>query len=134
GAELFRRFDRGERLVPEHDFFAGFLPQALREIAEALFAASDADDERLRANLVAERGELRDDVTFIAQNGVRRGDLARVARGDSDSFRAEVDADHHRARSIAAEWHSGIEGLCRYEPMPLCHYHLIHAMKNFNLD
>src|SRR5205085_2285728 len=56
------------------------------------------------------------------------------ARGDSDSFRAEVDADHHRARSIAAEWHSGIEGLCGYEPMPLCHYHLIHAMKNFNLD
>ena len=40
GAESFGRFDGRERLVPEHDHFAGSLPQVVGELAEALLAGA----------------------------------------------------------------------------------------------
>src|SRR5689334_12690301 len=97
---MLRGFNGRERLVPEHDLFAGSLPQALREILESLRVARDADDVELRAELLAEGCDFRDHVAFVAHDGVWSGELAGLGRRDADAFRAEVDRDHHAADSI----------------------------------
>ena len=103
GAKLLGCFNGGEGLVPEHDLFAGFLPQLVCEILESLFAARDADDKNFGAELRAERRDFVDDVAFIADDGVRRGDRAGVGRGDSDPTRAEVDAEEGHGRDSISD-------------------------------
>ena len=119
-----------ERFVPEHDLFAGFLPQPFGEVAEHLvspigsLAAGKPEDDRFRAHLNGDGGQLLDHVALIAQDGMRRGQDAGIADGDSDPARAIIDGhDGHQAivsRSTCTISRSQRRG----GP----------TMKNFNLD
>ncbi|GEM_PF-3641298 len=72
GSELLGSLHRAQRFIPKNDFFAGLLPQPLREVVEALFAGTGtaryADDEGLGLELLAEARELFDDVSFVAHD------------------------------------------------------------------
>jgi len=102
-AQPFHRFDGGETLIPEHDLFAGSLPQLFRERAELLLAGvrpralRNADDERLGIELARQVLQLRDYVSFVAHHRMRRRDDAGVADRDADPPRAQIDSDERHA-------------------------------------
>ena len=103
--QALRGFDGAEGFVPEYDRFAGFLPQALGEIAELPFAGAAAgarrqtQNQRFRPHGIGNRGDPGHDVALVRQHGMRRGQDPRIADRDSDAAAAVVDG-HQRHRSI----------------------------------
>ena len=125
-----RSYEGAERLVPEHDLFAGFLPQPVGEIAEHVIPAigplpaGNPENDRFGAHLGSDAGQRIDDVPLISHDGVGGGEYAGIADGDSDPARTVIDGhDGHEAivSPLAARVQFPIRTGAR-------------QMKNFNLD
>src|ERR1700680_2115664 len=98
-----------ERLVPEHDLFAGLLPQALGEIAKHLVSSigpltpGNSENDRFGAHIGGEAGQFLDHITLVANDGVGRGQDPGIADGDFNAPRTVADGHDGHAAIVRAD-------------------------------